>query len=80
MTGITGISAPVRDYTGKTVAAIGVGFMSTSQDERDKALIIKEVVTTARKISQELGHLEGNGLPERGVKRSIPKRRKGEGP
>jgi DNA-binding IclR family transcriptional regulator len=61
--GITGISAPVRDYTGKTVAAIGVGFISTSQDERDRSLIIKEVVTTARKISQELGHVGKNALP-----------------
>jgi DNA-binding IclR family transcriptional regulator len=61
--GISGISAPIRDFTGEVVAAIGVGFISTSQDENDKSLIVKEVVATAQGISQELGHIEGNSLP-----------------
>jgi DNA-binding IclR family transcriptional regulator len=59
--GITGISAPIRDFTGKVVAAIGVGFISTSEDERGRQLIIREVLSAAREISQELGHIEENG-------------------
>ncbi len=56
--GISGISAPIRDFTGKVVAAIGVGFISTSQDEKERTRIIKEIVATAKAISQELGHIE----------------------
>ena len=57
--GITGISAPVRDYTGKTVAAIGVGFISTSQDERDKAL-------SSRRCHHGAGRFHRNSVISKG--------------
>ncbi|RJR29659.1 MAG: IclR family transcriptional regulator [Desulfobacteraceae bacterium] len=54
--GITGIAAPVIDFTGSVVAAVGVGFISTSVGKRELESIKNEVVKTARKISDELGH------------------------
>jgi IclR family transcriptional regulator, KDG regulon repressor len=56
--GIAGISAPVRDFTGNVIGAIGVGYISSSEDGKGKDLIIKEVRTVAREISQELGYFE----------------------
>ncbi|MCX8023006.1 MAG: IclR family transcriptional regulator [Syntrophorhabdaceae bacterium] len=54
--GISGISAPIFDYTGKVVGGIGIGFISISVDEDEKKALVKEVVQTAKKISQELGY------------------------
>ena len=56
--GITGIAAPVRDYTGNVVAAVGVGFISSSEDSNGVAEIIKAVGETTRNISRELGYWE----------------------
>jgi IclR family transcriptional regulator, KDG regulon repressor len=56
--GIAGISAPIRDLTGNVVAAIGVGYIASSEDENGKTLIIKEVRNAAHEISQELGYFE----------------------
>ena len=56
--GIAGISAPVRDFTGKVVGAIGVGYISSSEDRKGKDLIINEVRAAASEISQELGYFE----------------------
>jgi IclR family KDG regulon transcriptional repressor len=56
--GITGIAAPVRDFTGNVVAAIGAGFISSSVDGKGVRKIQNEVLNTAQAISQELGHLE----------------------
>ncbi len=56
--GIGGISAPIRDFTGNVVGAIGVGYIFSSVDENDKNLILKEVLATAQEISQELGYFE----------------------
>jgi DNA-binding IclR family transcriptional regulator len=53
--GVTGISAPIRGAGNKVVAAIGVGFISSSEDENGKHTIIREVVNTAYDISQHLG-------------------------
>jgi DNA-binding IclR family transcriptional regulator len=58
--GIAGISAPVRDFTGNVVAAIGVGYISSSEDEGGRDLILTEVRTAAYEISQELGYFERN--------------------
>jgi len=56
--GIAGISAPIRDFTGSVIGAIGVGYIFSSVDEKEKDLIIEEVRATAREISQELGYIE----------------------
>jgi DNA-binding IclR family transcriptional regulator len=56
--GITGVAAPLRDFTGNVVAAIGAGFISSSVNGKEVRKIKDEVMKTALAISQELGHLE----------------------
>ena len=56
--GVTGIAAPIRDYTGKVTAGVGVGIISSSLDPKETKYIIKEVCETARRISQEMGYIE----------------------
>ncbi|OGP75726.1 MAG: hypothetical protein A2V86_13025 [Deltaproteobacteria bacterium RBG_16_49_23] len=56
--GITGIAAPIRDYTRKVIAGVGVGILSSSLNSTGTKQIIKEVCETAKKISQEMGYLE----------------------
>ena len=56
--GVTGIGAPVRDFTGKVVAAVGVGFISSSEDSKGLRKITREVVETSRAISHKLGYIE----------------------
>ncbi len=56
--GISGISAPIRDYTGKVIAGVGVGFISSSVDAQGKKIIIKAVCEAARGISKQMGYLE----------------------
>ncbi len=53
--GVTGISAPIRDFGGKVVAAIGVSFITSSVDEKGKQAMTKEVINAARDISERLG-------------------------
>jgi IclR family transcriptional regulator, KDG regulon repressor len=53
--GIGGIAAPVRDFSGNVVAAVGVGFISSSVDSTETEKIIREVMATANVISHELG-------------------------
>jgi len=55
--GITGVAAPVRDFSGKVVAAVGVSFISSLENARGIDRIIREVRKTAQDISQEMGHL-----------------------
>jgi IclR family KDG regulon transcriptional repressor len=54
--GIGGVAAPIRDFTGKVTAAVGVGFISSSVDSKTLKRIIKEVTSVAFVISKELGH------------------------
>jgi IclR family transcriptional regulator, KDG regulon repressor len=54
--GIGGVAAPIYDFTGTVVAAVGVGFISSSVDSKTLKKIIKEVTGTALVISRELGH------------------------
>jgi IclR family KDG regulon transcriptional repressor len=63
--GITGVAAPLRDFTGNVVAAIGAGFISSSANGKEVRKILHEILKTAQTISQELGHLEGPGTPVR---------------
>ncbi len=60
--GITGVAAPIRDYTGNVIAGIGVGFISSSVDPKSMKMIIKEIIETALAISKELGYLEKKAL------------------
>ncbi|HUL29080.1 MAG TPA: IclR family transcriptional regulator [Thermodesulfobacteriota bacterium] len=53
--GVAGVSAPIRDHTGKVVAAVGVGFISSSENPKKLKQIIKEACRTGLMISQELG-------------------------
>jgi IclR family transcriptional regulator, KDG regulon repressor len=54
--GIAGIAAPIRDFSGNVMAAVGVGFISSSVDAGETERIISEVTTTASLISRELGY------------------------
>jgi len=59
--GITGVGAPVRDFSGEVVAAVGVGFISSAEDERGLKRIVKETIRTAAAISKAMGYIEQNG-------------------
>ena len=60
--GISGISAPIRDYTGDVIAGVGVGFISSSEDGKRKKIIVKEVCEAAKGISKEMGYRETKRL------------------
>jgi DNA-binding IclR family transcriptional regulator len=60
--GISGISSPIRDYTGQVIAGVGVGFISSSEDAKGKRIIIKKVCEAAKGISKQMGYLGGKGL------------------
>ena|SRR4030042_3809982 len=66
--GVTGIAAPIRDYTGEVIAGVGVGIISSSLDSKEIRNIIREVCETAERISQGMGYINrkkverGNGL------------------
>jgi IclR family transcriptional regulator, KDG regulon repressor len=55
--GISGVAAPVRDATGKVIAAIGVAFIASSEDSQGFERVLRETLATARAISEELGFL-----------------------
>lgn len=55
MEGIGGVAAPIYDFTGKVVAAIGIGFISSSVDSKASKKLAKEALETALSISRELG-------------------------
>jgi IclR family KDG regulon transcriptional repressor len=57
--GITGVAAPIRNFNGNIVAAIGAGFISSSVNRKEVGKIKNEVLRTAQEISEELGHLKG---------------------
>jgi IclR family transcriptional regulator, KDG regulon repressor len=54
--GIGGVAAPIWDFSGKVVAALGVGFISSSVDSKTLQKLTKEVTRTALVISKELGY------------------------
>ena len=54
--GVGGVAAAVRDFTGKVVAAVGVGFFFSLVGSRELKKIVKEVVWTARAMSREAGY------------------------
>ncbi len=54
--GVAGVGAPVRDFTGKVVAAIGVGFFSSLVGPRELKKIARATVSAAEAISLEAGY------------------------
>ncbi len=56
--GITGVAAPIRDFTGKVVAGLGVATMSSAADEKSLQRLLKAVSKSARAISHDLGYKE----------------------
>jgi DNA-binding IclR family transcriptional regulator len=58
MEGISGVSVPIRDFTGKVIASVGIGFISPSVDSKGLKKLIKEAVETARMISKEMGYVK----------------------
>jgi DNA-binding IclR family transcriptional regulator len=56
--GIAGIAAPVRDFRGKVIAAVGISFIRSSVDAEDVPRMIAQVTKTAAVISKELGFID----------------------
>lgn len=54
--GITGVAVPVRDFTGKVVAGLGVAMMSSTADDKSLQRVSKLLSKSARAISEELGY------------------------
>jgi DNA-binding IclR family transcriptional regulator len=55
---ISGIAAPVRDFTGKVVAALGVTFISTPVDHHTVRQTIADTVRTAADISRDMAYVK----------------------
>jgi len=54
--GITGIAAPIRDFTGEVVASVGAASMTSAMESGDMGRIARELLKTAEAISKELGY------------------------
>jgi IclR family transcriptional regulator, KDG regulon repressor len=60
--GIAGVGAPIRDFNGRVVAAVGVGFLLRSETGKSLKRIIGETLKTASAISAGIGYSEA-GAP-----------------
>jgi DNA-binding IclR family transcriptional regulator len=56
--GIAGVAAPVRDFSGEVVAVVGVGFISSAEDDKGVKRIVREAQRTAATVSQAMGYIE----------------------
>lgn len=54
--GVVGIGAPVRDFSGQVVAALGVALMEFQVREAGEEEIVREVLFSANEISRALGY------------------------
>jgi len=54
--GVTGVGAPIRDSSKEVVAAVGVSFVSSSEDEKGVDKVIRETRKTAALISRAMGY------------------------
>jgi len=59
--GLSGIAAPIFNFTGSAVAAVGVSFITSSVDTRGREALLAEVLKAAEAISQEMGYGGGRG-------------------
>jgi IclR family transcriptional regulator, KDG regulon repressor len=57
--GVTGVAAPIRDFSKEVVAALGVGFVSSSEDGRGVKGIVREIQKTAGLASRAMGYTGG---------------------
>lgn len=55
--GVGGVAAPIRDFTGKVVAGLGVGYILASVNNRELRTITKAVVDMADAISRQAGYM-----------------------
>jgi IclR family pca regulon transcriptional regulator len=58
---VLAIAAPIRDFTGEVVAAVGLGMPGVRFRKSHRSRIIKAVKKTADDISSELGYDGGEG-------------------
>ena len=63
--GIAGVAAPVRDFDGNVVAALGIGFLLRSEDRKGVDKIVRETIKAASDISQAMGYVEGREIEYR---------------
>ncbi|MDM5154614.1 IclR family transcriptional regulator [Bacillus sp. DX1.1] len=56
--GLYGIAAPIRSYTGRTIAALNIVGPISYMQGRDRQVIIQSVMNTAQTISKEFGYLD----------------------
>lgn len=56
--GISGVAAPIRDFTGKVIAALGVAFISGSADHQTVMQIIEDTLRITAEISRDAGHVD----------------------
>ncbi len=61
--GITGVAAPLRDFSGEVVAALGVGFISSAEDDKGVKRIVKEAQRAAEAVSRAMGYIEQKAAP-----------------
>ncbi|MBM7583776.1 DNA-binding IclR family transcriptional regulator [Bacillus pakistanensis] len=55
--GLYGIAAPIRSYTGQTIAALNMVGPISYMDGNNRYEMIKSVVSTAEKISKDIGYI-----------------------
>ncbi|MFY0543886.1 IclR family transcriptional regulator [Brevibacillus sp. H7] len=56
--GLYGIAAPIRSYSGQTVAALNMVGEASYMQGRDNRAIIESLISTADTISKELGYIQ----------------------
>ncbi len=56
--GISGTAAPIRDFTGKVIAGIGIAFIASSVGIKELKKMAKEISVTAQTISKAMGYRE----------------------
>ncbi len=59
--GVTGVAAPIRDYSHSVIGAIGVALVDSQYDEASMASAITAVRSAAHRISLELGYVNVSG-------------------
>jgi DNA-binding IclR family transcriptional regulator len=56
--GVIGVAAPIRDYSRRVVAAVGVALVAAASDSSSIARTVEAVRSAADSISAELGYVE----------------------
>jgi len=61
--GVTGVAAPIHDSSKDVVAAVGVSFVSSSEDEKGIKKVIRETQKTAALVSKAMGYMDDDARP-----------------